>query len=228
MTIANYKVYHILVDIKSLTDIIYSEAFERMGIDRSHLRPMKTPLHCFVRDKVIFEGAISLPMTAGEGQHQVTLLVDLLLVNALTINVLDSRAPIEDSSMEDLVTVPLKEANLSKMVLLGSSMNFEQRSQMLAFLQQHKDVFAWSHKDMPGISLEVMVHKLNVNPNHRPMKQKRRAFDPKRYSAIVDEVSKLRLFWIDQLVDNTTEHELISFLDAYSGYNQIAMHPLDR
>ena len=32
---------------------------------------------------------------------------------------------------------------------------------------------------------------------------------------------------IDDLVDNTAGHEVYSFLDAYSGYNQIRMNPLD-
>ncbi|XP_058076372.1 uncharacterized protein LOC131224953 [Magnolia sinica] len=213
---------------------------------------MKTPLHNFVGDKVIFEGVISLPVMAGEGQHQVTLLVDFLVVNmpslhnvilgraslnamravvsiyhlmmkfpaegrvrylrrnqreawrcysmvvrkgsvkqALTVNVLDPRAPVKDSSTGDLVTVPLEEADPSKIVPLGSSLNFEQRSQMLAFLQQHKDVFAWSHEDMLGISPDVIVHRLNVDLDHRLVKQKRRALDSERYSAIVNEVLKL-------------------------------------
>ncbi|XP_021827212.1 uncharacterized protein LOC110767855 [Prunus avium] len=33
---------------------------------------------------------------------------------------------------------------------------------------------------------------------------------------------------IDQLVDATAGHELLSFMDAYSGYNQIHMHPDDQ
>ncbi|CAL8080853.1 unnamed protein product [Prunus armeniaca] len=33
---------------------------------------------------------------------------------------------------------------------------------------------------------------------------------------------------IDQLVDATAGHELLSFMDAYSGYNQIFMDPADR
>ncbi|KAL5777700.1 hypothetical protein ACOSP7_010626 [Xanthoceras sorbifolium] len=35
------------------------------------------------------------------------------------------------------------------------------------------------------------------------------------------------LLKIDQLVDATIGHELLSFMDAYSGYNQIKMHALD-
>ena len=33
---------------------------------------------------------------------------------------------------------------------------------------------------------------------------------------------------IDQLVDNSAGFQLLSFMDAYSGYNQIAMHPDDQ
>ena len=33
---------------------------------------------------------------------------------------------------------------------------------------------------------------------------------------------------IDQLVDSTAGHELLTFMDAYSGYNQIQMNPADR
>lgn len=33
---------------------------------------------------------------------------------------------------------------------------------------------------------------------------------------------------IDQLVDSTAGHELLSFMDAYSGYNQIPMHVPDQ
>ena len=32
---------------------------------------------------------------------------------------------------------------------------------------------------------------------------------------------------IDRLVNGTVGYELLSFLDEYSGYNQIKMHPLD-
>ena len=33
--------------------------------------------------------------------------------------------------------------------------------------------------------------------------------------------------WIDLIVDATAGHELLSFMDAFSGYNQISMDPDD-
>jgi hypothetical protein len=44
---------------------------------------------------------------------------------------------------------------------------------------------------MLGISTEVMVYKLNVNPSIHPIKQKRRVFTPERNAAVMEEVDKL-------------------------------------
>ena len=37
-------------------------------------------------------------------------------------------------------------------------------------LRHNADVFTWSTKDMPGVSPEVITHKLNVDPTYRPVK----------------------------------------------------------
>ena len=34
--------------------------------------------------------------------------------------------------------------------------------------------------------------------------------------------------WIDQLVDSTAGHKLLTFMDAFSGYNQIKMAKEDQ
>ena len=49
------------------------------------------------------------------------------------------------------------------------------------------------------------------------------------YSGLNDACSKdtFPLPQIDQILDATTGHDLLSFLDAYSSYNQIPMFPPD-
>jgi hypothetical protein len=44
---------------------------------------------------------------------------------------------------------------------------------------------------MPGIDPSVIVHKLNVDPNYRPVKQRRRTFAAERNQTVAEEVEKL-------------------------------------
>jgi hypothetical protein len=161
-----------------------------------------------------------------------------------------------------------------KIVRIGSQLSQLVKEDLVAFLRRNSDVFAWSHEDMPGIDPSVIVHKLNVDPNHRLVKQRRRTFATERNQAIAEEVEKLLkagfirevdypkwlanvvlvknsngkwrmcvdftdlnkacpkdsfpLPRIHLLVDSTSGHELLSFMDAFSGYNQIYMEEADQ
>jgi hypothetical protein len=60
----------------------------------------------------------------------------------------------------------------------------------LHFLWRNNDEFACSHEDMPRIDPSVIVHRLNVDPSHQPVKQ-RRSFASERNQDIAEEVKKL-------------------------------------
>jgi hypothetical protein len=78
-----------------------------------------------------------------------------------------------------------------KIVRIGSQLSQLVKEDLVAFLRRNSDVFAWSHEDMPGIDSSVIVHKLNVDPNHQLVKQRRRTFATERNQAIAEEVEKL-------------------------------------
>ena len=44
---------------------------------------------------------------------------------------------------------------------------------------------------MSGISPKVIQHNLNVNPEKKPVQQRRRAFTPERDQAVTEEITKL-------------------------------------
>lgn len=44
--------------------------------------------------------------------------------------------------------------------------------QVTNFLKTNQDLFAWAYEEMTGISLDVITHKLNVDPEHKLVKQK--------------------------------------------------------
>ncbi|XP_070017399.1 uncharacterized protein [Nicotiana sylvestris] len=84
-----------------------------------------------------------------------------------------------------------------------------------------------------------MTHKLNEDPSYPPVKQKKRKQGSFENQVIQDEVKKLLKIgsirevkypdWSANtvVVPKKNGHELLSFLDAYSGYNQIKIDPLD-
>jgi len=84
-----------------------------------------------------------------------------------------------------------KIAGPGRRIKIGSQLPEELKEELVMFLRSNSDVFAWNHEDMPGIDPSIIVHRLNVDPSSRPVKQKRRTFTPERNQAIAEEVSKL-------------------------------------
>ena len=175
---------------------------------------------------------------------------------------------------EDTIPISVDKEDPAKVLQIGSQLEPELREKLTKFLKANLDVFAWSHDDMVGIDPEVMCHHLNIDPDRRGVRQKRRALSGERAEALKDEVDSLLKVglvkesfypkwlanpvlvkkpngkWrvcvdftdlkkacpkdsfplprIDQLVDATAGHALLSFMDAYSGYNQIPMYEPDQ
>ena len=97
----------------------------------------------------------------------------------------------EENKVETLETVALVEDRMTKMTRIRTTLSPEMRTRLIKFLKENLDVFAWSHEDMSGISPKVIQNKLNVNPERKPIQQRRRAFAPKRDQVVTEEVTKL-------------------------------------
>ncbi|XP_057732938.1 uncharacterized protein LOC130948245 [Arachis stenosperma] len=157
---------------------------------------------------------------------------------------------------------------------IGQALQGQERSDLIRLLRNNSDLFAWTPADMPGISPDVICHKLATNPASRPIAQKKRKLGAEKSKAALEETNKLLqanfireirfttwlsnvvmvrknsgkwrmcvdftdlnkacpkdaypLPCIDKLVDNASGFKSLSFMDAYSGYNQILMHPEDQ
>jgi hypothetical protein len=137
-------------------------------------------------------------------------------------------------------------------VLLGSQLSEEQEKNLLRFLFNDKDVFAWSANYLCGVNRDVIEHSLNVDPSFRPRKQRLRKMSDDKYLewlANTVMVKKVNGKWrmciyftdlnkacpkdefplprIDSLVDAAASSELMSLLNCYSGYHQIWMKKED-
>ncbi|KAE8676162.1 Tubulin alpha-1 chain [Hibiscus syriacus] len=160
-----------------------------------------------------------------------------------------------------------------KEVKIGTTLTVQIKQELINLLQEFKDIFAWSYQDMPGLSTDIVIHKLPINPEYKPVQQKLRRMRPEMLLQIKEEVMKqinagflqaskypewvanivpvpkkngkvrmcvdyrdlnkaspkdsFPLPHIDTLVDNTAGHAWFSFMDGFSGYNQIKMNPED-
>ena len=60
--------------------------------------------------------------------------------------------------------------NTDRYFQIETRMKNQDRVEMLLFLLQNMDVFAWSPYEVPGVDLEFIVHKLNVDLSFPPKK----------------------------------------------------------
>ena len=79
--IANNNVHRILVDNGSSVDILYFQAFKRMGLKVNDLKLSPNLVYGFTGDSIIPLGVISLPMTLGEYPRNSCVMADFLVID---------------------------------------------------------------------------------------------------------------------------------------------------
>ncbi|XP_070025401.1 uncharacterized protein [Nicotiana sylvestris] len=64
------------------------------------------------------------------------------------------------------------------------------RDVLIQLLFEFKDVFAWSYDNMPGLSVDLVIHKFPTYPDCPPVQQKQRKFKTDISDTIKEEVTK--------------------------------------
>ncbi|XP_056854370.1 uncharacterized protein LOC130503826 [Raphanus sativus] len=181
----------------------------------------------------------------GDQQAARDLLIATIKLQRQTSHVNTVSNPLQKAfpQQEEVIDISLDVADHSKVIRIGASLPEDMRQQLTEFLRQNVSTFAWTTSDMKGIDPAITSHELNVDPTFKPIRQKRQKLGPERTKAVNDEVDRLLtadsimevkypdcfpLPHIDRLVESTAGNALLTFMDAFSGYNQIMMHPDDR
>ena len=84
-----------------------------------------------------------------------------------TMNIEEKRIVAEPT--EVLENIPLDESDLEKYTRVEADLEENGKKDLVQFLKENVDVFAWSHEDMPGIDPGVITHRLNVSPSFKPI-----------------------------------------------------------
>ena len=95
------------------------------------------------------------------------------------------------STIDELKEVNLGTKEEPRPTFISTQLSDNDENEYVNLLKAYKDVFAWSYKEMPGLDPKVVVHRLAIKPEHRPVKQAQRRFRPELISQIEEEVNKL-------------------------------------
>lgn len=77
---------------------------------------------------------------------------------------------------ENITEVLICDNDESKVLKIGFQLDEQHKEALIHFMKANLNVFPWKHSDMVGIS-SSMCHRLNVSPNYKPIRQKRKSID---------------------------------------------------
>ena len=65
------------------------------------------------------------------------------------------------------------------------------RGELVNFLRENRDIFAWSPKDMPGVPKDFAEHKLHVRADAKPVKKPLRRLTDDKKRIVGEEIARL-------------------------------------
>ncbi|VFQ84455.1 unnamed protein product [Cuscuta campestris] len=93
---------------------------------------------------------------------------------------------------EEVEEVPLDPQVPERKVKVGVSLTTSQRRRLVEVLAAYRVIFAWGPGDMTGVDPKIICHRLAVNPESRPVKQKKRFLSSERREFVSKEVTTLQ------------------------------------
>ncbi|CAN6566448.1 unnamed protein product [Malus baccata var. baccata] len=106
----------------------------------------------------------------------------------------------------------------------------EEGDKLIRVLKDHKTAIAWSIADIKGINPATCMHRILLEEGAKPIREAQRRLNPLMMEVVKKEVIKLLDVGIIYPISDSklAGHSHYSFLDGYSGYNQVAVAPEDQ
>ena len=82
--------------------------------------------------------------------------------------------------------------DLEKFFQIESQLPQQEKEELIQFLKQNIDVFAWNAYEAPGVDQEFICHHLKVNPLIASKKQPPRHPSKEHAEAVREEVTRLK------------------------------------
>lgn len=81
-------------------------------------------------------------------------------------------APLELKPLPDSLKYAFLGPNESLLVIVASDLDLDQETKLLALLQENKEAIGWTLGDIRGISSMIVQHKIHLEDNAKPYKDR--------------------------------------------------------
>jgi len=95
------------------------------------------------------------------------------------------------TSPDPLEKVDIGDGSVPRPTFVNANLSAEYKADLIKLLKEYVDCFAWSYSEMPGLSRDLVEHRLPIKAGFRPYKQPSRRFNPVMYDRIKAEINCL-------------------------------------
>jgi len=95
------------------------------------------------------------------------------------------------SSADPLEEIDIGDGSIPRPTFINANLKASEKSKVTELLKQFVGCFAWNYTEMPGLSRDLVEHRLPIKSGFRPHKQPRRNFNPNMYDRIKEEIDRL-------------------------------------
>jgi hypothetical protein len=75
------------------------------------------------------------------------------------------------SSVDPLEDIDIRDAITSRPTFVNKNVSSEHKDAIIKLLKDFVDCFTWNYREMPGLSRELVEHRLSIKSGFRPYKQ---------------------------------------------------------
>jgi hypothetical protein len=94
-----------------------------------------------------------------------------------------SADPLEEIDIRDDIT--------HRPTFVNKNLCVDYKSNLVELLREFVDCFAWNYQEMPGLSRDLVEHRLPIIAGFRPFKKYARCYNPLLYDRIKEEIDRL-------------------------------------
>jgi hypothetical protein len=95
------------------------------------------------------------------------------------------------SSMDDLEKVDIGDGVIPRPPYVSARLNTSQKQDIIELMKAYTCCFAWDYTEMPGLSSQLVEHRLPIKASFRPYKQGAWNFKPEIVRRVKEEVDRL-------------------------------------